>query len=107
MRNDSGITPTEFKVLIAPIEVEEKTKGGIIIPDATKERDQFAQMEGVLVAVSPLAFSYANSAEWGQHDPPQPGDRVLFAKYSGAVVKGRDGKDYRIVNDKDICAVLS
>jgi chaperonin GroES len=106
MTNDSGIYPTEYKVLIAPKEISEKTKGGIIIPDATKERDQYAQMEGQLVAVSPLAFTYANEAEWGAADKPKPGNRVLFAKYAGAVVTGRDGKDYRIVNDKDIAAVL-
>ena len=103
MKNESGIYPTEFKVLIAPIEVEEKTKGGIIIPDQTKERDQFAQMEGQLIAISPLAFSYA---DWNGYKPPKPGDRVLFAKYAGTVVTGRDGKMYRLVNDKDLTAVL-
>lgn len=107
MKNESGIYPTEYKVLIAPKTVEEKSKGGIIIPDQTKERDQFAQMEGELVAISPLAFTYANAAEWNGAERPKPGDRVLFAKYAGAVVKGRDGVDYRIVNDKDIAAVLA
>lgn len=106
MKNESGILPTEYKVLISPIEVTEKTKGGIIIPDETKDRDQFAQMKGTLVAVSPLAFTYD---DWkGQDDAkPKPGDSVLFAKYAGAVVDGKDGKKYRIVNDKDIAAVLS
>lgn len=107
MRNESGIFPTEYKVLVSPAEVDAKTKGGIIIPDETKERNQFAQMEGTLVAVSPLAFSYAGEGEWNGAPKPSVGDRVLFAKYAGAVVKGRDGKDYRIVNDKDLSAVLS
>jgi chaperonin GroES len=102
--NESGILPSEFKVLIAPKTVEEKTKGGIIIPDQTKERDQFAQMEGVLVAISPLAFTYA---DWNDASPPKVGDRVLFAKYAGANVTGKDGKEYRIANDKDIAAVLA
>ena len=109
-KNESGIMPTEFKVLISPKEVDEKTKGGIIIPDATKDRDQYAQMEGTLVAVSPLAFTYAKQDEWEAAGgaPPTVGDRVLFAKYAGAVVKSmKDGKDYRLVNDKDIAAVLS
>lgn len=105
MKNESGILPTEYKVLILPKEIEAKSKGGIIIPDQVKERDHFAQMEGTLVAVSPLAFSYDN---WNGYDPPKVGDRVLFAKFAGAVVTShRDGKDYRIVNDKDIAAVLS
>lgn len=106
MKNPSRIRPTEYKVLISPIVVDEKTKGGIIIPDEQKDRQQFAQMEGMLVAVSPLAFTYADDDAWGDAEKPKPGDRVLFAKFAGAVVKGMDGKDYRIVNDKDIAAVL-
>ncbi len=104
--NTSGIRPTEYKVVILPKEVEEKSKGGIYIPETTKEREQFAQQEGVIVAASPLAFTYASKAEWGDAVAPQVGDRVSYAKYSGAVIKGRDGKDYRVVNDKDIYAVL-
>lgn len=105
MRNESGIFPVEYKIVIAPIEVNEKTKGGIIIPDETKERDQFAQMKGTLVAVSPHAFTYE---DWkgNESSKPKPGDTVLFAKYAGAVVDGKDGKKYRIVNDKDVCAVI-
>lgn len=101
--NPSGIYPTEFKVLILPTPIEEKTKGGIILPDESKEREQFAQAEGELIAVSPLAFSYD---DWKDADPPKPGDRVLFAKYAGAHVKGKDGKEYRLINDKDIGALL-
>lgn len=104
MENKSGIFPIEYKILVAPIEVDEKTKGGIIIPDQTKERDQFAQMQGTLVAVSPLAFSYEGTVEWSK---PKPGDKVLFAKYAGTVVDGKDGKKYRLVNDKDVAAVLA
>lgn len=103
VKNPSGIMPTEYKVLIAPKLTQEKSKGGIILPDVTKERDQYAQMEGVIVAASPLAFSYDN---WKDGNPPKVGDSVLFARYSGAVVTGRDGKEYRITNDKDIAAVL-
>jgi chaperonin GroES len=101
----SGIRPTEFKVLIKPKTVEEKTKGGIILPDEHKDREQFAQMEGELIAVSPLAFSYADWTD--DADKPKPGDRVLFAKFSGAKVTGMDGVEYRLTNDKDVAAVLS
>lgn len=107
MKNGSGILPTEYKVLVQPIKVEDKTKGGIILPDETKERDQFAQMQGVLVAISPLAFTYANADDWAGAEKPKPGDKVLFAKFAGAAVKGKDGESYRIVNDKDISAVLA
>lgn len=105
MKNQSGIYPVEYKVLIAPVEVDEKTKGGIIIPDQTKERDQFAQMKGTLVACSPHAFTYENWKD-SANAKPKPGDEVLFAKYAGAVVDGKDGKKYRICSDKDVTAVL-
>lgn len=107
MKNDSGIYPTEYKVLIAPVKVEEKTKGGIILPEEHKDREQFAQMQGTLVAVSKLAFTYASDAEWAPADRPKPGDTVLFAKFAGAKVTGKDGKEYRIANDKDVAAVLA
>ncbi len=105
--NASGINPTEYKVLIAPIKIDEKTRGGIILPDEHKDREQYAQMQGMLVAISPLAFTYADQGDWGGADKPKPGDKVLFAKFAGASVKGKDGADYRLVNDKDIAAVLT
>jgi len=103
--NSSGISPVEFKCVVSPTEVSDKI-GNIFIPDEHKDREQFAQMEGVLIAVSPLAFTYADKVDWGDA-MPKPGDRVMFAKFAGAKVKGKDGKDYRIVNDKDIAAVLA
>jgi chaperonin GroES len=104
MQNPSGINPTEFRVLVRPEKVEERTAGGIIIPDQTKDRDQYAVMKGTLIAMSPVAFSYA---EWPEGTPlPKAGDMVLYEKYAGALVKGKDGVEYRVINDKDIHAVL-
>jgi chaperonin GroES len=102
--NPSGIWPTEYKVLIRPKLLDEKTKGGIIIPENTKEREEHAQIEGVLVAVSPFAFTYEEG--WPDDAKPQPGDRVFFAKYAGTRVKGRDGEIYAVVNDRDVWAVI-
>lgn len=104
MTNTSGINPTEYKVLIRQDRIEEKTKGGIIIPDEHKDRQQFAQITGELVAVSPLAFTYA---DWNGATPPKVGDRVMFAKFAGADVDGKDGQKYRVCNDKDVTAVLT
>jgi chaperonin GroES len=106
MKNESGILPTEYKILVKPKAAENKI-GSIFIPDETKERNQFAQTEGELVAISPLAFTYANESEWSGAPKPKPGDRVLYAKYAGTTVKGKDGVDYRLVNDKDVAAVLA
>jgi len=100
----SGIRPTEYNVLIKPKPVEEKTKGGLIIPDSKRDLDKFAQEEGEIVAVAQHAFSYETWPDGSQ--PPQLGDMVLFAKYAGTMVSGRDGVEYRLVKDKDIAAVL-
>lgn len=97
--NQSKIQPREFKVLILPEAVEEKSTGGIILAATTKEREEMAQVRGTLVAVGGNAFE-----DW--NDPPQVGDLVYIGKYAGYVVKGADGKDYRLTNDKDIVATI-
>ena len=104
MTNPSGIRPSEFKVLIKPLEVEEKV-GSIILPDQNKEREQFAQIQGHIIDVSPGAFTYLDQSEW-RGQKPKIGELVIYAKYAGFNVRGpKDGVEYTIVNDKDICAV--
>lgn len=105
MLNRSGITPTEFKCLVEPRPIEIITKGGIILPDQTAEAEGYAALEGTIVAVSHLAFSYASPEEWGEAKP-KPGQKILHAKYAGLRVKGKDGKEYLLVNDKDITALI-
>jgi len=93
----------EFKVLLLPDEVGDKTgKENILyMPDTTKEREQAQSTRGVLVKASGMAFS-----DWRGGTIPQEGDRVAFVKYAGELFKGNDDKEYRIANDKDILAVL-
>lgn len=98
-----GIECVEYKVLVKPKKAEEKTRGGIMLPEQVVEKDQHAAMEGVICGMSPFAFSYE---EWplGARKP-QIGDVVVFARYSGITQKGNDGVEYRVMNDKDIVAV--
>jgi chaperonin GroES len=105
MMNVTGIQPTEFKVLIEPKEIETKTAGGIILADMTKDHEKYATIQGTILAVSHLAFTYAAAEEWGDMKP-KPGDRVIFAKYAGVRHKAKDGKEYLLVNDKDIVATI-
>lgn len=105
MSNSSGILPTEFKVLIEPKAVEEVTKGGIILATSTAESEKYATIEGTIIAMSHLAFTYATPEEWGDQKP-HAGQRVIFAKYAGVRTKGRDGKEYLLVNDKDVVAIV-
>lgn len=99
-----GMTPVEFNVLIAPEEMETTTASGIIIPDLAKEKQDSASMVGRLVAVSPLAFNYDVWPEGSRK--PIVGDKVVFAKYAGVLIKGVDGKEYRACKDKEVITVF-
>ena len=89
--------PLHDRVLIKVLDSEEKTAGGIIIPDTAKERPQ----EGEVVAVGPGAIN-----EDGKKSPMDVkiGDIVLFGKWSGTEVK-IDGKEYSIMKESDIMGV--
>lgn len=103
MSNASGLYPCEYNVVVELDPVEEVSKGGIIIPKSKQDVDEIANQEGTLVAVSPMAFSFA---EWPEEArKPQPGDRVLFSRYAGAIHE-RHGKKFRILKDRDIVAVI-
>lgn len=104
MTNESGIRPLEYNVLISQDIVEEKTAAGLWKPQDTLERDKHAQTLGTLVDVSPMAFTFD---DWPDGEPrPQPGQRVVFARHAGTFVTGKDGKEYRVVKDKDVVGVM-
>jgi chaperonin GroES len=90
--------PLGDRVLVRRVEEEEKTKGGIIIPDTAKEKPQ----EGEVLAVGPGARD-----DSGKLQPldVKVGDRILFGKWSGTEVK-LDGEDLLIMKESDILGVL-
>jgi chaperonin GroES len=96
---DMTFRPLHDRVVVKRLEGEEKTKGGIIIPDTAKEKPQ----EGEIVAVGPGARD-----EVGKLVPldVKAGDRVLFGKWSGTEVK-IDGKDLLIMKESDILGVIA
>jgi chaperonin GroES len=100
-----GFYPVEYNVVIAPETVEDKTAGGIFLPDQTKETDELAAVKGRLVAVSPLAFTYEREWPPGSRKP-QAGDVVIYGKYQGILIKGEDGREYRLMKDSHIAAVI-
>ena len=93
-----NVKPLEDRVILKPMEAEEKTSGGIIIPDNAKEKPQ----KGEVIAVGPGKFS-----DKGQKISMtlKEGDKVLYGKYSGTEVSV-DGTDYLIVRESDVLAVL-
>lgn len=94
-----GFRPLHDRVLVRRVEAEEKTAGGIIIPDSAKEKPA----EGEIVAVGSGA-----KAEDGKVTPldVKAGDRVLFGKWSGTEVKV-DGEDLIIMKESDILGIIA
>ncbi|HQE12288.1 MAG TPA: co-chaperone GroES [Flavipsychrobacter sp.] len=93
MANTVNITPLHDRVLVQPAAAEEKTAGGIIIPDTAKEKPQ----RGIVVAAGP-----------GKKDEPitvKSGDTVLYSKYAGTEISF-EGKDYLIMRESDILAIV-
>jgi chaperonin GroES len=88
-----NVKPLADRVLVEPAAAEQKTAGGIIIPDTAKEKPQ----KGIVVAIGN-----------GKKDEPltvKVGDQVLYGKYSGTEIT-IEGKDYLIMRESDILAVI-
>ncbi|ADW18826.1 Chaperonin Cpn10 [Desulfobulbus propionicus DSM 2032] len=92
------IRPLNDRILVKRLEGEEKTAGGIIIPDSAKEKPA----EGEIVAVGPGKL---NDAGERVAMDVAVGDRVLFSKYGGTEVK-LDGEDFLIMREDDILGVV-
>ena len=94
MENKLKVTPLHDRVIVKPARTEEKTAGGIIIPDTAKEKPQ----QGTIVAADP-----------GKKDEPiavKPGDTVLYGKYAGTEIQ-INGEELLIMRESDIFAILS
>ena len=93
------IQPLGDRVVLKQLEPEEKTKGGIVLPDTAKEKPQ----EGEVVAVGK-----GKVLDNGQLQVPEVkvGDRVLYGKYSGTDITTKEGEEYLIVREEDILAII-
>lgn len=105
---DTGIqVPNDF-VLVLVDKAAEKTSGGIIVPEQT--RDSYTQNteQGLLVSVGPGAFkwSYDRWRPW-EGWKPEPGDRVAFERHAGNDIIGKDGTIFRLMPDKAVGAKLT
>ncbi|MCX7927702.1 MAG: co-chaperone GroES [Candidatus Omnitrophica bacterium] len=93
------ITPLADRILVKPLEAEERTKGGIILPDTAKEKPQ----EGKVIAVGK-----GKVLEDGKIQPLEvkPGDRILYGKYAGTEIK-IDGEEHLIIREEDVLAIIN
>ncbi len=94
---DNNVRPLHDRVIVKRIDEEEKTKGGIIIPDTAKEKPQ----EGRVVSVGP------GRREEGKLIAPdvKAGDRILFSKYAGTELK-LNGEEHLIMREDDILGII-
>ena len=94
-----NLKPLADRVIIKPMETEEKTKGGIIVPDTAKEKP----IEGIIMAVGP-----GKVTEDGKQVKLEvkEGDKVLYGKYSGTEVTV-EGEEYLIMRESDIFAIIN
>ncbi len=92
------IRPLQDRLILKRVEEEERTKGGIIIPDTAKEKPQ----EGEVIAVGP-----GKVTDDGKKIPMEvkEGDRVLFSKYAGTEIK-IDGEEHLIMREDDILGII-
>lgn len=93
-----NVKPLEDRIIVKPLEAEEKTSGGIIIPDNAKEKPQ----KGEVVAVGP---GKVNDKGQRIEMTLKKGDKVLYGKYAGTEVT-IDGEDYLIMRESDVLAVF-
>ena len=96
--NKLQLKPLADRVVLKKLDAEDKTSGGIVLPDTAKEKPQ----QGEILAVGPGRVD-----EKGNRTPMEVkvGDKVLFAKYSGTEVK-IEGVEYLIMTERDILAVV-
>lgn len=98
MKNKSGLEPVGRAVLVEPYEPERTAKSTLIeIPKSARERLTMAEQRATVIAVGPEA--------WKDETRPRakPGDKVMISAYAGILTEGPvDGKQYRVVNDRDI-----
>ena len=99
--NESGLIPLGRAILIAPYEPEIR-QGLIQLPDSVKGTMQMVEQRATVIAVGESA--------WDDERSPRatPGDKVLVTKFAGYMAQGtKDGKQYRLVNDRDIFARIA
>ena len=94
------LKPLADRIIVKPLEAEEKTKGGIILPDSAKEKPQ----EGKVIAVGKGKILDNGSVQVME---VKVGDRVLYGKYSGTEIKTKEDEDLLIMKEEDVLAVFT
>jgi co-chaperonin GroES (HSP10) len=103
-----GLEPVSYNVVVVPTPIAQDGQapkiGNVHLADETSDRLEMAMQMGRIIAVAPLAFNYDKWPKGARL--PSVGDIVWFAKHSGGPFVGMDGRDYRLILDKDVNAVI-
>lgn len=89
--------PVLYRLKVKPDPVEEKTEGGIFIPQDVQKKEQVAGQTGTVISFGSTCFDGQSTVDVG--------DRILFARYAGILHREADGHEYRFMNDEDVIAV--
>jgi len=95
-----NLKPLADRVIVKPLEADDVTQGGIVLPDTAKEKPQ----EGKIIAVGDGKVLDDGKV---QALTVKVGDRVLYGKYSGTEISTKEGEDYLIMREDDILAILT
>jgi chaperonin GroES len=95
--------PTGWRIVLLPYKGAEKTKGGIVLSDQTREKQQITTVCAYVLAVGPLA--YKDTVKFPEGAWCKEGDWIIFGRYAGARI-GLDGGEVRIINDDEVLAVI-
>jgi len=104
-RNESGFAPMSTNIMVLPDGVNDRTAGGIFLPEEQRSRMALAAESGVVVAMGSEAFKYAVDGTPWRGDRPSVGAHVYFERYAGQVLSGRDGLQYRVMDAKCVGAL--
>ena len=93
------IKPLRDRIVVKPLEAENKSKGGIVLPDTAKEKPQEAKV---------IAVGKGKMLENGTVQAPEVkvGDKVLYGKYSGNEITTKEGEELLILREEDILAII-
>jgi len=93
------LKPLGDRIIVKPLEADEKTRGGIVLPDTAKEKPQ----EGKVVAVGKGKTLDNGSVQTME---VKAGDRILYGKYSGSEITTKDGEELLIMREEDVLAII-
>lgn len=96
--------PTGYRIMILPFKIKEKTKGGIVIADSAREREQVATVVGLVLKLGPDSYTDPDKFPHGPWCKEQ--DWVVFGRYAGARIP-IEGGEIRLLNDDEVLATIA